>query len=228
MKKTLLSWSSGKDSAWALHILRRQPEIEVTGLFCTVNQEFGRVAMHAVRVELLQRQAENVGLPVQLIPIPNQCADSEYEVIMTDFIEGAKQQDVECLAFADLFLEDIRRYRETNLAGTGITPIFPLWGIPTKELSREMVNNGLRAKITCIDPKHLTSDFAGQEYDISFLDRLPADVDACGENGEFHTFAFDGPMFTEEVSLMVGETVSRDGFIFTDLLPGTPDNHFES
>jgi uncharacterized protein (TIGR00290 family) len=228
VKKTLLSWSSGKDSAWALHILRRQPDIEVIGLFCTVNHEFGRVAMHAVRVELLQRQAEQAGLPVQLIPIPNPCSDSEYEAIMRDFIEEAKQQGVECFAFADLFLEDIRRYREANLAGTGISPIFPLWGIPTKQLSREMVNNGLRARITCIDPKHLTSDFAGQEYDISFLDRLPANVDPCGENGEFHTFAFDGPMFTEEVSLMVGETVSRDGFIFTDLLPETPDNHFES
>jgi uncharacterized protein (TIGR00290 family) len=218
MKKTLLSWSSGKDSAWALHILRRQPDIEVIGLFCTVNQEFGRVSMHAVRLDLLQRQAEHAGLPVQLIPIPNPCSDSEYNAIMTDFIKRARQEGIEYFAFADLFLEDIRKYREARLAGTEITPIFPLWGIPTNELSREMVNNGLRAKITCIDPKHLTSDFAGQEYDISFLDRIPADVDPCGENGEFHTFVYDGPMFSKAMNIIVGETVSRDGFIFTDLL----------
>jgi uncharacterized protein (TIGR00290 family) len=218
MKKTLLSWSSGKDSAWALHILHRQPDIEVTGLFCTVNQEFRRVAMHAVRIELLRQQAEYVGLPLRLIPIPHPCSDSEYNTIMTDFIKEARQQGIECFAFADLFLEDIRRYRETNLAGTGITPIFPLWGIPTKQLSEEMVNSGLRARITCIDPKYLASDFAGQEYDLSFLDRLPASVDPCGENGEFHTFAYDGPMFRKAVNIFAGETVSRDGFIFTDLL----------
>jgi uncharacterized protein (TIGR00290 family) len=222
VKKTLLSWSSGKDSAWALHILRQQPDIDVAGLFCTVNQEFERVAMHAVRIELLQQQAVNVSLPVQLVPIPNPCSDDEYAAIMADFVEQAKQQGVDCFAFGDLFLEDIRRYREARLATTGITPLFPLWGMPTAELSREMVNSGLRAKITCIDPHHLSADFAGQDYDLPFLERLPAQVDPCGENGEFHSFAFDGPMFRKAVSVATGETVSRDGFLFTDLLPGTP------
>jgi uncharacterized protein (TIGR00290 family) len=219
VKKTLLSWSSGKDSAWALHILRRQPDIDVTGLFCTVNQAFERVAMHAVRIELLQQQADNVGLPVQLVSIPNPCEGSEYDAIMAGFVERAKQQGIGCFAFGDLFLEDIRQYREARLAGTGIAPLFPLWGMPTRELSREMVNSGLRAKITCIDPKHLSRDFAGQEYDLPFLQRLPANVDPCGENGEFHSFAFDGPMFSNAVSVATGETVARDGFIFTDLLP---------
>ena len=225
MRKTLLSWSSGKDSAWALHVLRQQPDIEVIGLFSTINQAFDRVAMHAVRVELLQRQAEEVGLPVQLIPIPNPCSNPEYEAIMGNFVEDAKQQGVECFAFGDLFLEDIRKYREAKLAGTGITPIFPLWGMPTKALANKMVSSGLRARITCIDPKHLSLDFAGEEYDQSFLDRIPANVDPCGENGEFHTFAFDGPMFKNAVDAAVGETVSRDGFVFTDLLPGKADNY---
>jgi uncharacterized protein (TIGR00290 family) len=222
VRKTLLSWSSGKDSAWALHILRQQPDIDVAGLFCTVNQEFERVAMHAVRIELLQQQAVNVGLPVQLVPIPNPCSDDEYAAIMADFVEQAKQQGIDCFAFGDLFLEDIRRYREARLTGTGISPLFPLWGMPTGALSREMVNSGLHAKITCIDPRHLPEEFAGQDYDLTFLDRLPARVDPCGENGEFHSFAFDGPMFRKAVSVATGETVSRDGFLFTDLLPGTP------
>lgn len=218
-KRTLLSWSSGKDSAWALHILREQPDIEVVGLFCTVNQEFDRVVMHAVRTELIHQQAENVGLPIQLVSIPHPCSDSEYGAIMKDFIEQAKQQEIECFAFGDLFLEDVRRYREVSLAGTGITPIFPLWGIPTEKLSKEMVNSGLRAKITCVDPRYLPSEFAGQEYGNSFLDRIPTNIDPCGENGEFHSFAFDGPMFKKAVNISVGETISRDGFIFTDLLP---------
>jgi uncharacterized protein (TIGR00290 family) len=219
VKKTLLSWSSGKDSAWALHILRQQPDIEVTGLFCTVNQEFERVAMHGVRTELLRQQAENVGLPVQLVSVPNPCDEVEYDTIMADFVGLAKQQDIGCIAFGDLFLEDIRHYREARLAGTGITPLFPLWGIPTRELSREMVTSGLRAKITCIDPGQLPADFAGLEYDLPFLERLPATVDPCGENGEFHSFALDGPMFCKPVHVAAGETVARDGFIFTDLLP---------
>ncbi len=227
MKKTLLSWSSGKDSAWALHVLRQRGDIEIAGLFCTVNQAFARVAMHAVRVELLQQQAVHVGLPVRLIPIPYPCPDAEYEAIMGAFVNEAKQQGVECFAFGDLFLEDVRRYREAKLAETGITPLFPLWGIPTGELSREMVNQGLRARITCIDPKRLTPDLAGAEYDKSFLDRIPANVDPCGENGEFHTFAYDGPMFKKALSIVAGETVSRDGFIFTDLLPEAQNKRFE-
>ncbi len=218
-KRTWLSWSSGKDGAWALHVLRRQPDMEIAGLFCTINSEFQRVAMHAVRVELVRRQAQNAGLPVQLIPIPHPCSDAEYGTIMKNFVGRAKRQEIDCFAFGDIFLEDIRRYRETNLADSGIAPLFPLWGMPTGKLSREMVNGGLRAIITCVDPKHLPADFAGQEFGGSFLDRIPAVVDPCGENGEFHTFAFDGPMFKEPVKVAVGETVARDGFLFTDLLP---------
>lgn len=218
-KRTLLSWSSGKDSAWALHVLRQHLDIDVVGLFCTVNQEFERVAMHAVRIELLHKQAENAGLPIKIIRIPYPCSNTNYKAIMKGFIEEAKQEGIVCFAFGDLFLEDVRKYRETNLADTGITPIFPLWGIPTRKLSDEMVNSGLRAKITCVDPKHLSSDFAGKEYDKLFLDQISADVDPCGENGEFHSFAFDGPMFKNAVKISVGETVYRDGFIFVDLLP---------
>jgi len=218
-KMTWLSWSSGKDSAWALHVLRQDPEIEVAGLFCTVNREFERVAMHAVRVALLEQQAEAVGLPVRVIPIPNPCTNADYEAAMSGFVSESRQQGIEYFAFGDLFLEDIRRYREGKLAGTGITPIFPLWDRPTRELSRDMVNGGLRARITCIDPGRLSPEFAGREYDASFLDLIPETVDPCGENGEFHTFAFDGPMFDKAVNVEVGATVSRDGFVFTDLLP---------
>ena len=218
-KKTLLSWSSGKDSAWALHVLLQQQDIEVVGLFCTFNEKFERGAMHAVRNELIIQQAERIGLPLQLIPIPYPCSDAEYKTIMGNFIEQAKSQEIDSIAFGDLFLEGIRSYRETNLAETGIKPLFPLWGIPTNELSKEMVKGGLRAKITCIDPKHLPAEFAGHEYDNAFLEQIPDNVDPCGENGEFHSFVYDGPMFTSKVNVCVGETVTRDGFVYTDLLP---------
>jgi uncharacterized protein (TIGR00290 family) len=218
-KKILLSWSSGKDSAWALHALRQHQDIEVVGLFCTFNKKYQRGAMHAVRNELISRQAESVGLPLELIPIPDPCSDSEYKVIMATFIEGVKSKGIECIAFGDLFLEEVRSYRENNLAGTGIKPLFPLWGMETSELSKEMISKGLRAKITSIDSKHLPSGFAGQEYDKAFLEQIPASVDPCGENGEFHSFVYDGPMFRNRVNIRVGETVTRDGFVYTDLLP---------
>lgn len=219
IKKILLSWSSGKDSAWALHVLRQRSDVEVVGLFSTVNQEFERVAMHAVRNELVKRQAESAGLPVQLIPIPFPCSNADYENIMGAFIKQVKQQGIDGIAFGDLYLEDIRNYREEKLANTGITPIFPLWGKDTRLLSEEMLQGGLRAIITCIDPKTMPSELAGKEYNQSFLQQLPTDVDPCGEKGEFHSFAFDGPAFKRPVNVAVGETVSRDGFIFTDLLP---------
>ncbi len=218
-KKTLVSWSSGKDSAWALHVLRQQEDIEVAGLFCTVNKKYARGAMHAVRNELICQQAESVGLPLQLIPIPYPCSDSDYKTIMGDFIAQAKLQEIDCFAFGDLFLENVRSYREASLAETGIKPLFPLWGIATDELSKEMIGGGLRAKITCIDPKYLPVDFAGHEYDNAFLEQIPDSVDPCGENGEFHSFVYDGPMFKSKVHVQVGETVSRDGFVYTDLLP---------
>jgi uncharacterized protein (TIGR00290 family) len=215
----LLAWSSGKDSAWALHALRRRPDVDVIGLFCTFNQAFGRVAMHGVRTELVRREAGSVGLPLQLIPIPHPCSDGQNEAIMADFVEHARGLGVHCFAFGDLLLEDVRRYRASRLAETGITPLFPLWGIPTANLSTEMVDAGLYAIVTCLDPRRLPEDFAGREYDAPFLEQLPADVDPCGENGEFHTFAYDGPMFQTPVRFSVGQTVTRDGFVFTDLLP---------
>jgi len=218
-KKILLSWSSGKDSAWALHLLRQQQDIEVVGLFCTFNKKFERGAMHAVRNELICQQAESIGLPLELIPIPDPCSDSEYKIIMADFIEQVNSLGIDTIAFGDLFLEEIRSYREESLAGTGITALFPLWGIPTDELSKEMVTCGLRAKITCIDPRYLPAEFAGHEYDSTFLEQIPHSVDPCGEKGEFHSFAYDGPMFKNKLNIRVGETVTRGGFVYTDLLP---------
>lgn len=218
-KRVLLSWSSGKDCAWALHVLRQQADIEVVGLFSTVNEEFERVAMHAVRNELVKLQADSVGLPVELIPIPYPCSNDAYERIMAEFIQRVKAQGIDSIAFGDLYLEDIRQYREDKLAGTGITPIFPLWGMATDALSKTMVEAGHRAIITCIDPAKMPAELAGHEYNAAFLQQLPAAVDPCGENGEFHSFAFDGPMFKQPVNLQVGETVTRDGFIFTDILP---------
>jgi uncharacterized protein (TIGR00290 family) len=220
-RKTLLSWSSGKDSAWALHVLQQEPNVDVVGLFCTVNKEFNRVAMHAVRVELLQQQASSAGLPLHILQIPYPCSNGEYDDVMTSFIDETKKGNIECFAFGDLFLEDVRRYREDRLKGTGITPIFPIWGIPTKELSRKMVASGLKAMITCIDPKSLTREFAGREYNESFLNDIPVGVDPCGENGEFHSFAFDGPMFQNPIGMLLGEIVHRDSFVFADILPNS-------
>lgn len=220
MKKTMLSWSSGKDSAWALHVLREDPDVRVDGLFCTVNRAFDRVAMHAVRVELLQRQADSVGLPIQLLSIPYPCSNAQYAQIMSEFIDREKARGIDSFAFGDLFLEDIREYREKSLAGTGISPLFPIWGIDTGVLSTKMIEGGLRARITCVDPSQLAAEFSGREFDADFLSDLPPSVDPCGENGEFHSFAFDGPMFNRTIDVKVGETTTRDSFVFTDLLPG--------
>ncbi|MBI3610445.1 MAG: adenine nucleotide alpha hydrolase [Nitrospirae bacterium] len=218
-KKTLLSWSSGKDSAWALHLLRQRDDIEVVGLFTTVNAEFQRVAMHAVRLELLKRQAEAVGLPLETLNIPNPCSNLQYESVMKEFVERSRESGIACMAFGDLFLQDIRSYREAKLKDTGITPLFPLWEIPTDRLARQMISEGLRAYLTCVDPKKLPARFAGREFGPSLLDELPESVDPCGENGEFHTFAVDGPMFRAPVKVNVGEVVERDGFVFADLHP---------
>lgn len=217
--KALMSWSSGKDSAWALHKLQQNPEIDLVGLFCTVNKEFDRVAMHGVRVELLQKQAKSIGLPLEIIEIPHPCSNAEYEKIMGQFVERAKNDNIEYFAFGDLFLEDVRNYREQMLKGSGISPIFPVWGIPTDKLSREMIGGGLRTVITCIDPKQTPKEFVGKEFDKSFLDSLPETIDPCGENGEFHSFVFDGPMFREKIEIFVGDIVHRDDFVFADVLP---------
>jgi uncharacterized protein (TIGR00290 family) len=217
-KRILLSWSSGKDSAWALHLLRQQSGVEVAGLLTTVNEQFDRVAMHAVRTELLLRQAESLGLPLRLISLPFPCSNEIYEERMRAAIDAAQSDGIKGVAFGDLFLADVRQYRERMMQGTGITPLFPLWGRQTAELAREMTAGGLRAQITCIDPRCLPAALAGKEYNDDFLNALPDGVDPCGENGEFHSFAFDGPMFNRQVEFGVGETVERDGFVFTDLL----------
>jgi uncharacterized protein (TIGR00290 family) len=216
-KRVLLSWSSGKDSAWALHVLRQQPDIEIAGLLTTINQQFDRVAMHAVRTELLRRQAESAGLPLRSISLPYPCSNEIYEERMRAAIGEAEAGGIECIAFGDLFLIDVREYRERMMSETKLSPLFPLWGRPTGELAHEMIDGGLRAQITCIDPRSLPSALAGSEYNSDFLKALPDGVDLCGENGEFHSFAFDGPMFNYPVEFTVGDNVERDGFIFTDL-----------
>jgi len=216
-KRTLLSWSSGKDSAWALHVLRQQSEYEVVGLLTTVNETADRVAMHAVRSELLRAQADALGLPLHPIGIPQPCSNEQYAAAMTVAIARARADGVTTMAFGDLFLEDIRRYRVSRLAGTGIEPIFPIWGIPTRQLAREMIAGGLRARLTCVDPKQLAADFVGREFDQALLDELPSSVDPCGERGEFHTFTYDGPMFERPIAIRAGEVVLRDGFVFADL-----------
>ena len=217
-RKTLLSWSSGKDSAWALHALRQDPAVELVGLLTTLNESFARVAMHAVRETLLERQAQAAGLPLWKIPLPYPCSNEAYERIMAGVIQRAQSEGVEAMAFGDLFLEDIRAYRERQLDGTGLEPLFPIWGIPTDELARTMVAAGLRAQITCVDPRQLDRGFAGRVFDADFLADLPAGVDPCGENGEFHSFATDGPMFSKRLEVQTGEVVERDGFVFADLL----------
>lgn len=217
--KTLLSWSSGKDAAWALHLLRQRTDVNVVGLVTTINAAFDRVAMHGVRRALVEAQAEAVGLPLYLLPIPYPCPNETYEAVMGAFVARQVAEGVQAMAFGDLFLEDIRRYREARLAGTGLEPIFPVWGIETGRLAREMIAAGLVAHIACLDPRKLPVHLAGRRFDSALLDALPAGVDPCAENGEFHTFACAGPMFRRPVPVTVGETVIRDGFVYCDLLP---------
>ncbi|HWB45195.1 MAG TPA: ATP-binding protein [Hyphomicrobiaceae bacterium] len=220
--RTLLSWSSGKDSAWALHVLQAMRDIEVVGLFTTVNEAFGRVAMHGVRTALVEAQAAAAGLPLHLLPIPNPCPNDVYERTMAAFVTTCRADGVQAMAFGDLFLEDIRAYREKNLAGTGIQPIFPLWGIDTAALARTMIAGGLEAYVTCVDPRKVPEHFAGRRFDARLLEDLPDGADPCAENGEFHTFACAGPMFSRPIGVTRGETVTRDGFVFCDLTIPSP------
>ena len=217
--QTWLSWSSGKDSAWSLEMLRRGGEHEVTGLFTTVNAAFDRVAMHAVRRTLLEAQAKAAGLSLHAIDIPYPCPNADYERIMGAFVARAQAHGVDAMAFGDLFLADIRAYREKQLAGTGIAPLFPLWGRDTRKLAAEMIDGGLVAHVTCVDPRKLDRAFAGRRFDRALLADLPTGVDPCGENGEFHTFVSAGPMFHEAVPIRTGEVVERDGFVFADMAP---------
>ncbi len=215
-KKALLSWSSGKDSAWTLHVLRQQ-RVDVVGLVTTVNEVFARVAMHAVREALLEKQAEAAGVPLWKVPIPHPCSNEEYEEAMAAVIERARSEAITAMAFGDLFLAEIRAYREKQLAGTGIEPLFPIWGLPTGALAREMVAAGLRARITCVDPKQMPRHFAGRVFDADLLAELPEGVDPCGERGEFHTFCYAGPVFRQPIEVVLGEVTERDGFVFADL-----------
>jgi uncharacterized protein (TIGR00290 family) len=214
-----MSWSSGKDSTLALHEARSAGEVEVTGLLTTVNSTAGRVAMHAVRRVLLEAQAAALGLPLHVVELPWPCPNEVYEQRMSAAVGAARQQGVERMVFGDLFLADIRAYREASLAGTGITPVFPLWQRPTAVLAREMLACGIRAVITCVDPAQAPASLAGRWYDEALLEALPVGVDPCGESGEFHTFVADGPGFAYPLEVSIGETVERDGFVFTDVLP---------
>ncbi len=217
--KAWLAWSSGKDSAWALHTLQTRDEFEIVALLTTVNRTHARVAMHAVREALLEIQARAAGLPLVTVPIPSPCPNEVYESAMAAAMEQARAEGVMHVAFGDLFLEDIRRYREERLAACNMTPVFPIWRRDTRRLADEMLAAGLSAIVTCVDPKRLAKEFAGRIWDEQFLRDLPPGVDPCGENGEFHTFAFAGPMFREPMAVQLGEIVERDGFIFADVLP---------
>jgi uncharacterized protein (TIGR00290 family) len=218
-KKILLCWSSGKDSAWALHVLRQQAQYEIAGLMTTFNAAFDRVAMHSTRRALVEMQAEAAGLPLMAAPIPWPCSNADYESAMRRVCDQALAQGITAIAFGDLFLTDVRAYRERQLKDTGLEPLFPIWEIPTQALAQEMINAGLRAKLVCVDPKQISSSFVGRDFDQSFLQDLPTGADSCGENGEFHSFVYAGPMFSHEIAIVTGKKVERDGFWFCDVLP---------
>jgi uncharacterized protein (TIGR00290 family) len=217
MKRVLLSWSSGKDSAWALHCLQQSGEYQLAGLLTTLNAAFDRVAMHSTRRALLEAQARAAGLPLYPVPLPWPCSNPQYEAAMRSACDAAVVEGIEAIAFGDLFLEDVRRYREDKLKGTGLEPVFPVWGLDTRLLAEEMVASGLRARIVCVDPRKLPPEFAGRDFDADFLRNLPNGVDPCGENGEFHTAVYAGPMFREAIPIESGEVVERDGFVFADV-----------
>ena len=217
LKKVLLAWSSGKDSAWALHLLR-QEGVEVRALCTTFNQAADRVAMHAVRRSLVEAQAAEAGLPLWSVDLPWPCSNAAYEEIMSGAWRRARKEGIEAVAFGDLFLRDIRAYREQQLEGTGLEPLFPVWELPTAGLARDMIAAGVKAKVTCVDPRKLDRSFAGRDFDLEFVEALPETVDPCGENGEFHTFVYDGPAFTRPIRVSTGEIVERDGFIFADIV----------
>jgi uncharacterized protein (TIGR00290 family) len=203
-----------------LYGLQNAEDFRVVGLFTTVNRLHQRVAMHAVPAWLLRAQARAIGLPLTVLEIPYPCSNEHYGDVMADFLSKAKARDVEAIAFGDLFLEDVRRYRETQMQSTGIIPIFPLWGTSTMTLSRNLIEHGFRMFVTCVDPSIVPQELAGREYDLDFVKELPREVDPCGENGEFHTFVFDGPIFRTPLHVEIGEIVERDGFVFADIVNG--------
>jgi uncharacterized protein (TIGR00290 family) len=217
MARAWMSWSSGKDSALALETVR-QSGTDVVRLLVTFNREADRVAMHAVRRQLVAAQADRLNIPVFSVELPSPCTNAEYEVRMADALRQAHHDRVDEIVFGDLFLQDVRAYRELAMAGTGISPMFPLWGRPTDELAHGMIDGGIRAVVTCVDPRQLDASFAGRWFDRDFLRDLPPQVDACGEHGEFHTFVCDGPGFSTPIDVTLGEVVERDGFVFADIL----------
>lgn len=219
IRKTLLSWSSGKDSAWALYCLQADPAVEVVGLITTLNANADRVAMHGVRAELLRAQGRAAGLPVIEVDLPEQCSDEQYQERMTLAMQKARATGVDAIAYGDLFLEDVRDYRIKLMEGSGLEPLFPIWGQPTRDLAKRMTAAGLSAVLSCVDPAQLDPSFAGRTYDASLLADLPESVDPCGENGEFHTFVTSGPMFSSPIQVQTGERVLRGGFQFVDILP---------
>jgi uncharacterized protein (TIGR00290 family) len=226
--KVLVSWSSGKDSAWMLHRLRQDSAIEIAGLLTTMNEAFDRVAMHAVRRSLVEAQSRAAGIPLRTISLPWPCSNEDYESRMQTAVAQAVEEGFTHVAFGDLFLEDVRRYREDRLVATGLAPLFPLWGIPTAQLADEMIDGGLRAILTCVNPKHLDRSFAGREFNRALLRDFPTGIDPCGERGEFHSFAYAGPMYAESVAVTPGDVVDRDGFVFADVssaLGGPLDSH---
>jgi uncharacterized protein (TIGR00290 family) len=217
--KTLIAWSSGKDSAWALHEARQSGAYEIVGALTTVTESFGRVSMHGVREALLKAQLEAAGIPLQIVPIPFPCPNEVYEARMGVALSQAEAQGVTDVIFGDLFLEDVRAYREAKMAGTGIAPVFPLWGRPTDALARAMIDGGLEARLVTVDLKVMPKSFAGRKFDAALLADLPAGVDPCGERGEFHTCVLAGPMFSRAIPASLGDVVERDGFAFADLIP---------
>jgi len=218
-KRTLLSWSSGKDSAWALHLLRQDPTIELLGLFTVMNQKHRRVSMHATRLDLLHRQSEAVGLPMETIPFPDPCTSEQGDAIMERFVTESVRKTIECMAFGDLFLEDVRQYRQNRLKGTGMDPLFPLWGMSTRDLAEQMLSAGLEAYVSSVDLGKLPLHFAGQKWSREWIAALPKACDPCGENGEFHTVVTGGPMFGKPIPVRVGEVLERDGFAYAEIVP---------
>ena len=221
--RAVVSWSSGKDSAWALETVRRANNIDIVGLLTTVTEGYGRVSMHGVREDILHLQAQRTGLACATVRIPPRCSNADYEEAFLKALARARRAGVTQIVFGDLFLEDVRRYRERMLAGCGIEPVFPLWGRDTGELAREMIAGGLCAVVVCLDPRRLARSFAGRAYDARFVNDLPPGVDPCGENGEFHTCVTGGPMFTRALEVVSGAVVEREGFVFADLVAGRPD-----
>jgi uncharacterized protein (TIGR00290 family) len=224
MKRVLISWSSGKDSAWTLHVLRRDSSIELCGLLTTLNTEFDRVAMHGVRRTVLEAQASAAALPLWVVPLPWPCSNEIYEERMAEVCQRAVNEAIDAIAFGDLFLEDVRAYREKNLAPTGLEPLFPLWKIPTDQLAHEMIAGGLRARISCVDTEKLPASFAGREFNEELLRDFPPGIDPCAECGEFHTCVYAGPMFSAPLPLTTGEIVTRDRFVFADFMVTSPQS----